>query len=210
MEAAENASQTEWIHLLANMFAKTAKLRMVITCLLFSISNVFLFFCITVLQPQCTANNQCRNSKQIFSEKELRGHGPNLHLHVSVSDLVYIFPGSVNIFPAEELADQSLEYIRGASKIKLKNVNKKRMATARRLIFLEYLKASISDLITLLFSSLQNSEGGGDSDSGDSFAEPLPIFTISKDKNLTFSLFPSLWRPLAKNLQKQKSLLGSM
>ncbi len=29
------------------------------------------------------------------------------------------------------------------------------MATAMRLIFLEFLKASIADLITLLFSSLQ-------------------------------------------------------
>jgi hypothetical protein len=46
------------------------------------------------------------------------------------------------------------------------------MATARRLFFLEFLKASIADLITLLFSSLQNSEGGGDSNSGDSFADP--------------------------------------
>jgi hypothetical protein len=100
-------------------------------------------------------------------------------------------------------------YIQGASKIKLKNVNKKRMATARRLIFLEFLKASIADLITLLFSSLQNSEGCGDCDSGDTFAD-LPIFTISEDQNLTFSLSPLLLRPLAKNLQKHKSLLGSM
>jgi hypothetical protein len=38
----------------------------------------------------------------------------------------------------------------------------------------------------------------------------LPIFTISEDKNLTFRLSPSLLRPLAKNLQKQKLLLGSM
>ena len=45
------------------------------------------------------------------------------------------------------------------------------MATARRLIFLKFLKASIADLITLFFSLLQNSEGGGDSDSGDSFAD---------------------------------------
>jgi hypothetical protein len=37
---------------------------------------------------------------------------------------------------------------------------------------LQFLKASIADLITLFFSSLQNSEGGGDSDSGDSFADP--------------------------------------
>jgi hypothetical protein len=36
------------------------------------------------------------------------------------------------------------------------------MATTRRLIFLEFLKASVADLITLLFSSLQNSEGSGD------------------------------------------------
>ncbi len=37
---------------------------------------------------------------------------------------------------------------------------------------MEFLRASIADLITLFFSSLQNSEGGGDSDSGDSFADP--------------------------------------
>jgi hypothetical protein len=73
---------------------------------------------------------------------------------------------------------------------------------------LEFLKASIADLITLLFSSLQNSEGGGDS--GDSFADPCQFLPFTKTKNLTFSLSPSLLRPLAKNLQKQKSLLGSM
>jgi hypothetical protein len=37
---------------------------------------------------------------------------------------------------------------------------------------LEFLKASIADLITVLFSSLQNSEGSGDGDSGDSCADP--------------------------------------
>ncbi len=59
--------------------------------------------------------------------------------------------------------------VQGASKIKLKKVNKKRMVTVRRVIlFFEYLKASIADLITLLSSSVQNSEGGGDSDGGDS------------------------------------------
>jgi hypothetical protein len=70
---------------------------------------------------------------------------------------------------------------------------------------LEFLKASIADLITLLFSSLHNSEGGGDSESGDSFDDPC-----QEDQNLTFSLSPSLLRPLAKILQKQKLLLGSM
>jgi hypothetical protein len=74
------------------------------------------------------------------------------------------------------------EIVRGASKINLKNVNKKRMATARRQIFLEFLKASIADLITLLFSSLQNSESSGHSDSGDSFADPSQFLPFPKTK----------------------------
>jgi hypothetical protein len=31
--------------------------------------------------------NNTRNSKQIFPEKDLCGHSPNFHIHVSVSDL---------------------------------------------------------------------------------------------------------------------------
>ncbi len=31
--------------------------------------------------------NNIENPKQIFPEKELRGHSPNFHIHVSVSDL---------------------------------------------------------------------------------------------------------------------------
>ncbi len=38
------------------------------------------------LRP-CTAKNQYPNLKQIFLEKELRGHSPNFHIHVFVSDL---------------------------------------------------------------------------------------------------------------------------
>jgi hypothetical protein len=58
------------------------------------------------------------------------------------------------------------------------------MATARRLIFLENLQASIADLIALFFSSLQNSEGGGDSDSdsGDSVADPCRFLPFPKTK----------------------------
>jgi hypothetical protein len=37
----------------------------------------------------------------------------------------------------------------------------------------EFLNGFIADLITLLSSSEQNSEGGGDSDSGDSCADPI-------------------------------------
>jgi hypothetical protein len=46
----------------------------------------------------------------------------------------------------------------------------------RVIIFFEYLKASIADLITLLSSSVQNSEGGGDGDGGDSCADPCQEF----------------------------------
>ncbi len=56
------------------------------------------------------------------------------------------------------------------------------MATARRQIFLEFLKASSADLITLLFSSLQNSEGGVDSNRGDSFADPCQFLPFPKKK----------------------------
>jgi hypothetical protein len=57
----------------------------------------------------------------------------------------------------------------------LKKVNKKRTVTVRRvIIFFEYLKTSIADLITLLSSSVQNSEGGGDG--GDSCADTCQEF----------------------------------
>ncbi len=58
------------------------------------------------------------------------------------------------------------------------------MAAARRLIFLEFLKASIADLIALFFSSLQNAEGcgDGDSDSGDSCADPCEFLPFPKTK----------------------------
>jgi hypothetical protein len=47
---------------------------------------------------------------------------------------------------------------------------------------LEFFKASIADLITVLFSSLQNIEGGGDSDSSDSFADPCQFLPFLKTK----------------------------
>jgi hypothetical protein len=39
-----------------------------------------------------------------------------------------------------------------------------------------YRMASIADLFTLLSSSVQNSEGGGNGDGGDSFADPCQEF----------------------------------
>ncbi len=53
---------------------------------------------------------------------------------------------------------------------------------------MEFLKASIADLITLFFSSLQNSEGGGDSDSnGDSLLTPANFYHVRRPK---FNLQP--------------------
>ncbi len=38
-------------------------------------------------QSYTLQRHNTENSKQIFSEKELRGLSPNFHIHVSVSDL---------------------------------------------------------------------------------------------------------------------------
>ncbi len=60
---------------------------------------------------------------------------------------------------------------------------KKRMATARRLIFFFlFLRASIADMVTQMFSSLQNSEGSGNGASGDSFADPCHFLPFPKTK----------------------------
>ncbi len=80
------------------------------------------------------------------------------------------------------------------------------MATARRLIFFWNFSRHPLLIWLLFFSPLQNSEGDGDSDSGDSFADPCQFLSFPKTQvQLSASL-----RPLAKNLQKQKLLLGSM
>jgi hypothetical protein len=64
-----------------------------------------------------------------------------------------------------------------ASKIKLKNVKKREWLQLGGLFFWKFLKASIADLITLLFSSLQNSEGGGNS-----CADPCQFLPFPKTK----------------------------
>jgi len=59
------------------------------------------------------------------------------------------------------------------SNIKLKNANKERTVTVRRVVFLKFLKVFIGYLNTLLSSSFKISEGGGDGDSGDSCTDLL-------------------------------------
>jgi hypothetical protein len=59
----------------------------------------------------------------------------------------------------------------------LKKVNKKRTVTVRRIIiFLNISRHPLLIFFTLLSSSVQNSEGAGDGDSGDSFADPCQEF----------------------------------
>jgi hypothetical protein len=59
----------------------------------------------------------------------------------------------------------------------VKKVNKKRTVTVRRgNSFFKYLKASIADLFSMLSSSVKNSEGRGNGDSSDSFADPCQEF----------------------------------
>jgi len=58
----------------------------------------------------------------------------------------------------------------------------------------------------MLSLSVQISEGRGDGNSGDSFADPCQFLPFPKTK---IQLSASL-RPLAQNLQQQKLLLGSM
>ncbi len=58
----------------------------------------------TVSNSTTLQRTNTKNSKQIFPEKELRGHSPNFHIHVSVSDL-YI--------PMIDLAILLQEYVCG-------------------------------------------------------------------------------------------------
>jgi hypothetical protein len=68
-------------------------------------------------------------------------------------------------------------------------------------------QASISDLNTLLFSLLQNSEGGGNGNSWDSCVDP-PNFSEGEKYHLQPLSFT--FETFGKNLQKQKSLQGSV
>jgi hypothetical protein len=59
----------------------------------------------------------------------------------------------------------------------LKKVNKERMVTVRRvIIFVNISRRPLLICFTLSSSSVQNSEGGGDGDGGDSFADPCQEF----------------------------------
>jgi hypothetical protein len=46
-------------------------------------SKVYEFY----VDPVFTAKKKYRKFKQMFPEKELRGHSPNFHIHLPVSDL---------------------------------------------------------------------------------------------------------------------------
>jgi hypothetical protein len=64
------------------------------------------YFVHTTLQRTNT-----ENWKQIFPEKELRGLSSNFHIHVSVSDLYTLFPGSIGLLCYRKYVYRSWEYI---------------------------------------------------------------------------------------------------
>jgi hypothetical protein len=68
---------------------------------------------------------------------------------------------------------------------------------------LEFLKASIVDLITLFFFIVANSEGGGDSDSGDSFADPCQFLPFPKTK-IQLSALSFTFETFGKKLAETK------
>ncbi len=74
---------------------------------------------------------------------------------------------------------------------------------------MEFLKAPIADLITLFLLSLQNAEGCGNGDSGDSCTDPCQFLPFTKTK-FNFQPLSFTFETFGKNLQKQRSLLGSI
>ncbi len=68
---------------------------------------------------------------------------------------------------------------------------------------MEFLKASIANLITLLFSSLQNSEGGCDGDSGDSCVTPANVYHFRRPK-FKFQLLSFTFETFGKKLAETK------
>ncbi len=68
---------------------------------------------------------------------------------------------------------------------------------------MEFLKASIADLITLFFSSLQKSEGCGDGDSSDSFADPCNFYHFRRPK-FNFQLLSFTFEVFGKKLAERK------
>ena len=72
------------------------------------------------------------NPIYVFLFWELRTLSPNFHIHVSVIFYVYIFPGSIHIFPATEQADGSWEIAHRHMNVEIRTV-------AAQFLFWEYL-----------------------------------------------------------------------
>ncbi len=98
---------------------------------------------------------------------------------------------------------------RGASKIKLKNVNKKRMATARRQIFCNFSRHPLLIWLHCCFHYYKTLKAVARATAAIVVLTPANFYHFRRPK-FNFSLSPSLLRPMAKNLQKHKSLLGSV
>jgi hypothetical protein len=76
-----------------------------------NLNVVIKHFNLSQLMQGALRRTNAENSKQIFPEKELRGHSPNFHIHVSLSDLyMYSHDGSA-YSSTGKYVDRSSEYI---------------------------------------------------------------------------------------------------
>jgi hypothetical protein len=69
--------------------------------------RMFLWFSSSVY----TAKNQYRNWKQIFPEKELRGHSPNFHIRCVCERFIYSHDGSAYSAAGNMWTDPGIIYI---------------------------------------------------------------------------------------------------
>jgi hypothetical protein len=88
-------------------------------------------------------------------------------------DPYYLLPKNQHNFKLKVKFFINFIDVRGESKIKLKKLNKTRTVTVRRvIIFFNISRRPLLICFSLLTSSVQNSEGGGDGEGGDNFADP--------------------------------------
>jgi hypothetical protein len=83
------------------------------------------------------------------------------------------------------------------------------MATARRLIFLEFLKASIADLITLFFHHYKTLMAVAMATAAIVVLTPANFYHFRRPK-FNFQPLSFTFETFGKKFKKQKSLLGSM
>ncbi len=84
--------------------------------LLLVLTSCYLVSAVLLQVKTSLHRTNAENSKQIFPEKELRGHSPNFHIHVSVSDLYIPTVDHPILLQDIQYVDRSWEYISRSQK----------------------------------------------------------------------------------------------